>query len=144
MDFNNFSESFATEKQCVDYLAAQRWLNGPVCDKCGAVNDALKSENHPRYWHCRSCSRKFSITVGTPMEHSHLPLPTWFKAVYLLTSGGKKLSIMALSLQLRISYKSAWFLYRKIRTLLHQGNKIMLGILEIKSGCRSIKRRHFI
>jgi transposase-like protein len=135
-----FSEAFGTEQACVDYLASKRWAAGPVCDKCGSVGDAWKTAQ-PRVWTCRACGKAFSVTAGTPMERTHLTLPTWFMAVYLIATSSKGVSAMAISRQLGISYKTGWFLCHRIRQLLLGGDETLKGIVEIDETYIGGKRR---
>ena len=106
MDIKTFSRKFETEESCVEYLARRRWPNGSVCDKCGAIADAWKTAP-PRVWACRSRHKAFSVTARTPMERTHLPLPVWFMAIFLIATSSKGVSAMVISRQLGISYKSA-------------------------------------
>ena len=55
----------------------------PVCDRCGSVDDASPVAKRPGVYRCRACGKDFRVTVGTPMEDSHLPLGTWYLAMYL-------------------------------------------------------------
>ena len=125
-----FLKQFDADEKCVAYLAAKRWPHGPVCDKCGAVNHAFKLSD-PRRWRCLSCGGDFSITAGTPMEQTHLPLPTWFAAIWLIATSSKGVSAMVLCRQLGISYKTAWFLGHRIRNLLAQGDETLKGVVEV-------------
>lgn len=122
------------------YLAAKRWPNGPVCDKCGAVDEATKQQ-HPRVWRCRACDRDFSVTAGSPLERTHLPLPTWFAAIWLIGTSSKSVSAMVVSRQLGISYKSAWNMCHRIRALLADGDDTLKGVVEVDETTIGGKRR---
>ncbi len=111
----------------MEYLARSRWPDGPVCDKCGSIADAWKTAQ-PRTWACRSCQKQFSVTAGTPMERTHLPLPTWFMAIFLIATSSKGVSAMAISRQLGISYKTAWSMCHRIRQLLADDDYTLKGI----------------
>lgn len=50
------------------------------------------------------CHHQFSVTVGTPMHRTHLPLLTWAHAIYLIVAASKGISAMKLSEMLGISY----------------------------------------
>lgn len=130
MDLKEFAATFGTDEQCVEYLARARWPNGPVCDKCGAVADAWKTAK-PRVWACHACKSAFSVTAGTPMEHTRLPLPTWFMAVYLIATSSKGVPAMVISRQLGITYKTSWFLCQRIRQLLAEDDATLKGIVEV-------------
>lgn len=68
-----------------------------------------------RVWQCRDCRRQTSLTAGTILERTHLALPTWFAATYLMTTVKPGISALQLSRQLDISLKTAWLLLHKLR-----------------------------
>lgn len=130
MDLMKFLKSFDTDEKCIAYLVQKRWPHGPVCDKCGTIGHAFKL-GEPRKWRCNSCGKDFSITAGTPMDHTHLPLTTWFAAIWLIGTSSKGVSSMVVSRQLGISYKTAWFLTHRIRNLLVEGDETLAGVVEV-------------
>jgi hypothetical protein len=74
----------------------------------------------PGYFHCQACRNQFTALHATPLEGTHLPLRTWFGALYLTSTSSRGISAMVLSRQLDIGYKTAWFLAHRIRTLMTQ------------------------
>ena len=48
------------------------------------------------------------------MEHTKLPLTTWFLAIYLISQAKTGLSALAMKRQLGVSYPTAWLLHQKI------------------------------
>ena len=140
MDIKTFSDIFGTEEACVEYLARKRWPHGPTCDKCGVVNDALKTARS-RYWSCRACGNMFSVTKGTPFEHTRLPLVKWFLAIFLIATSSKGVPVMVISRQLAISYKSAWFLTHRIRALLGEDDALLRGVVEVDETYLGGRRR---
>ena len=71
------------------------------------------------------------MTVGTPMEDSHLPLRTWYLAMYLILASSKGISSIKLAEHLGVGQKTAWFLGHRIRALLDGGEKLPLsGVVE--------------
>ena len=140
MDIDTFSRHFRTEKQCVGYLAVKRWPHGPVCDKCGAIDEAWKMAES-RVWTCSACGKAFSVTTGTPMDHTHLPLRKWFLAIFLIATSSKGVSAAVIARQLGISYKTAWFLCHRIRQLMTDGDETLKGIVEVDETYIGGKRR---
>jgi hypothetical protein len=59
-----------------------RWPKGTVCPKCGEIDNAAKLPC-AGYRQCRGCRAQFNVLNGTPMEGTHLPLRTWFGAIFL-------------------------------------------------------------
>jgi transposase-like protein len=107
-----------TEDQAREYFEQRRWPNGPGCVHCGSVNvyRLQGKSTRPGLLECRDCRKQFTVTVGTVMEDSHLPLSTWAKAFHLLVSSKKGFSALQLQRNLGLgSYRTAWFLAHRIR-----------------------------
>ena len=83
---------------------------------------------------CQSCEYQFSVTTGTIMHDSHLPLRKWFIAIYLMCESKKGISALQLKRTLGVAYKTAWYLCHRIREAM--GNDpfdgpTLLGIVEV-------------
>ena len=99
--------------RCRDYLEHLRWPAGVACIRCGDTEvDEIESRNQ---WQCRSCDYQFSVTAGTIMHRSHLPLRKWFIAIYLMCESKKGMSANQLKRTLGVQYRTAWFLCHRIR-----------------------------
>jgi transposase-like protein len=113
-----------------EHLEAQRWPAGPVCPKCGVVDNATRlcGEKHRAgLLECRSCRKQFSVTVGTLFERSHVPLHKWVLAVHLLTASKKGMSAHQLHRMLKVTYKTAWFMAHRIREAMTETDPAPLG-----------------
>lgn len=73
-----------------------------------------------RYWRCQQCDRQTSLTSGTMLHQSQLPLTTWFLAIYLVTQSKTNIAALALMRQLGISWKAAWLLKHKLMDAMRQ------------------------
>ena len=135
-----FLDRFPDQEACIAHLEAVRWPKGTVCPKCGEIGNSLKLPR-PGYWQCRSCRAQFNVVNGTPMEGTHLPLRTWFGAIFLTATSGKGVSAMVLSRQLDIGYKTAWFLAHRIRNLMTQDWEALRGLVEVDEVYLGGKRR---
>ena len=83
---------------------------------------------------CRSCDHQFSVTAGTIMHRTRLPLRYWFVAIYLMCQSKKGMSAHQLHRMLGVTYKTAWYLCHRIREAM--GNDpftgpTLFGIVEI-------------
>ena len=131
MKLTTFLARYGTDEACRSHLESARWPHGPVCDRCGSVDDASPVAKRPGVYRCRACGKDFRVTVGTPMEDSHLPLRTWYLAMYLILASAKGISSVKLAEHLGVGQKTAWFLAHRIRALLARGKKWPLsGIVE--------------
>lgn len=99
-----------------EYLEATLWPNGPVCPKCGSVNDAYATKK-PGLYRCKAkeCRADFTVTVGTVFERSKIALHKWLLASFLLCSSKKGMSSHQLHRILGVTYKTAWFMTHRIR-----------------------------
>jgi transposase-like protein len=112
------------------HLEAQRWPNGPYCPHCGEAEKVTRlagASTKPGVCVCKSCRKKFSVTVGTVFESSHIGLAKWMLAFRLMASSKKGVSALQLSRSLDITYKSAWFLAHRIRTAMNMAPEGPLG-----------------
>jgi transposase-like protein len=114
MTLPEFASRFASADACLDAIVERRWPQGWKCRHCG----------EPRYHRLRtrralqcarsSCRRQASITADTMFEHTKLPLPKVFLAIYLMTDK-QGISAMALSKHLGCHYDSAYRLLALLR-----------------------------
>jgi transposase-like protein len=111
---SQFQEAFSDEASCAAFMFKRRWPDGFVCPACGKRRvAALKSR--PRLHECLDCGRQTSVTAGTVMHRSRLPLTTWFWAAHLMTTHSNGMSALQLQDQLGVTYKTAWLLTQKLR-----------------------------
>lgn len=106
---------FQDDAACADYLAKKRWPEGFRCPSCPSEK-GWKLDAKPWTWECASCHKQTSVTAGTIMHRTHLPLRTWFLAARLVATHSNGISALQLQAQTGIgSYKSAWFLLHRLR-----------------------------
>ena len=110
-----FEARFPDEAACARHLAAMRWPDGFVCPACGH-DRGWELKRRRASWECAACGKETSVSAGTVMHRSHLPLKTWFMAAHIVTSHSNGISALQLQAQLGLgSYKSAWLLLHKLR-----------------------------
>jgi len=121
---------FATEAACKQYLFELRWPEGFICPRCGENKAWTTSRG---LWLCGGCRLQVSVTRGTIFQDSHLPLTTWFLAMWHITS--QKNGVSALGLQRTLglgSYKTAWALLHKLRrAMVRPGRDRLRGRIEV-------------
>lgn len=109
-----FQSDFATEEACETYLAACRWPEGFICPRCG--NRRAYDLVNQRRWQCAGCRHQVSLTAGTVLHRTKIPLTQWFWAAYLMTTDKRGISALLLQRQLGLScYETAWMLLHKFR-----------------------------
>jgi transposase-like protein len=137
-----FTDAFAA----ADYLESIRWPDGPVCPHCS------ESEREPyrlphktrKLWKCAACRKQYTVTVGTIFEASHVPLNKWLLAFYLLCSSKKGMSAHQLHRMLDVTYKTAWFMFHRIREAMRDPafSSMLSGAVEADETYVGGKRRH--
>src|SRR5215831_14515543 len=122
---------FCDEDKCLAFLERARWPKGPVCPSCGTANRASLLTTRPGEFTCLACMRRFSVTAGTPMHKTHLPLCTWIIATYLLATSSKGISSLKLASLLGLQYRTTWHLTHRIRAMMDDAPELMRGIVEL-------------
>lgn len=116
---------FKDEAKCVSFYEQVRWNGEPVCPHCGSLKTPYKIKNGYRCSE-KLCRKDFTVKVGTIFQQSHVPLRTWFAAIYLQTAHKKGISSLQLSRDLNITQKTAWYLLHRIREMLRAKEPVML------------------
>jgi transposase-like protein len=115
---------FSTEEAARAYFEGVRWPHGRNCPHCGNADEsriyALTANRaakiRPGMYKCAECKDTFTVSVGTVMEDSHIPLNKWLIAFYMMCASKTQISALQLQRQLEIgSYHSALFLCHRIR-----------------------------
>jgi transposase-like protein len=145
---------FSDPEKAREFLEAQRWPDGPECPHCGVIGEAYrlttdlenkKAKTHARkgVWKCGACREQFTVTVGTIMEDSHIPLNKWLFAFHLLCASKKGMSAHQLHRMLGVTYKSAWFMAHRIRYAMTQEplSSKLDGVVEIDEAYIGGRRR---
>jgi transposase-like protein len=115
---------------CTEFVAAMRWPEGPVCERCGGMEHSYLATR--RVWKCKGCKRQFSVKVGTIFEDSPLGLDKWLPAVWLIANSKNGISSHELGRALGITQKSAWFMLHRIRLAMQDGSFDKIdGIAEV-------------
>lgn len=121
---------FHDDEGCVRYLASLRWPSGWVCPRC--LGEVAWTVRRGR-WRCGHCRYEMSVTAGTIFQDSHLPLTTWFRAMWHVTSQKNGISALGLQRVLGLgSYKTAWAMLHKLRrAMVRPGRERLHGMVEV-------------
>src|SRR6478752_7393564 len=74
MKLTTFLRKFDTDEACRAHMESVRWPEGPVCPRCGTIDQATPIPTRSGLYRCGACRKQFTVTVGTAMEGTNLPL----------------------------------------------------------------------
>ena len=114
LPLSEFQRLYGTEEQCEAALEKARWPDGFRCPRCGGHEHSLVHGRRLKRYQCRSCGHQATLTAGTIMQATKLPLTIWFQAFYLIGQAKTGISSLELSRHLGVKYDTAWLLHNKI------------------------------
>ncbi|HVM34356.1 MAG TPA: IS1595 family transposase [Actinomycetota bacterium] len=125
-----FDQEFLDDAACLNYLVAQLYPDGIYCPTCKKVTKHHRERKRPSYA-CQFCGRHEHPLKGTIFENSATSLKLWFYAIYLMSSTRCGISAKQLERELGVTYKTAWRMFNKIRSLLIQDDAPFEGTVEV-------------
>lgn len=147
----DMQNDFPDHKACLDWLLNYRYRNGITCKNCGVVNAKHHYTASRKSYTCQWCGWHVSPTANTIFHKSSTPLTLWFYAIYLMAQTHTGISAKQLQRELGVTYKTAWRMFRLIRSRLDEvgdtfcsdgGVEIdemyVSGVRKSKPGCRVV------
>ena len=125
-----FQAWFATDADCLDYLAWLRWRDGFICPSCGHQEGWRLGDGR---FKCSACSTRSSVTAGTIFDRTRTPLTVWFTACWMFATGKDGISALSLKRVLEIgSYQTAWAMLHRLRSVLVcPGRDLLSGTVQV-------------
>jgi transposase-like protein len=123
---------FHDEDKAREALEAELWPDGPVCRHCGNSDPAkiakMQGKSHrPGLYYCHECEGQFTVTVGTVLERSKVPMTKWLMAAHMVNSGKNGVSAHEIHRTLGVTYKTAWFMMHRLREAMNEANPSPMG-----------------
>lgn len=112
---------FADLDVATEYVARLRWPDGPVCPRCGLVDEKHYYLKTRRVWKCRDCKKQFSVKVGTIFEDSPIGLDKWLAAIWMIANCKNGVSSYEIHRAIGVTQKTAWFMMHRIRLAMQTG-----------------------
>jgi transposase-like protein len=121
---------FKDEPACLAYISALRWPSGFECPACGSTKGWPMGNG---LMLCGNCRRQQSVLAGTLFHRTHLPMKTWFRAMWHLCAAKNGLSAQNLQRQIGLgSYNTAWLCLHKLRrVMVRPGRERLSGEVEV-------------
>jgi hypothetical protein len=137
------AQKYSDEDKARGLLESLLWPDGAICPHCKnhkekaiyKLQTKASTKTVQKGLHkCGACRKKFTVTVGTIFEDSHLPISKWLMGIFILCSSKKSVSANQLSRMLDITYKAAWFMAHRLRFAMSPSTplaKLLKGVVEI-------------
>jgi len=128
MTVNLTDPIFRDEAKAREYFEQIRWPNGVTCPHCGNANGERIypiAENRAKkvragLRECQDCHGQFTVQTKSVMESSHVPLTKWALAYRFMASSKKGMSAHQLHRSIGVTYKTAWFMWHRIREAMRE------------------------
>jgi transposase len=126
----DFEREFPNDDACLEWLKNHLYPEGIFCVKCERVTKHHKATSRRSYT-CDYCGLHVHPTAGTICHKSPTPLRLWFYAIYLMASTRCGISAKQLERELGVTYKTAWRMFKQIRSMLNEGLDPLSGKVEV-------------
>jgi transposase len=122
-----FDREFPTDDACLEQVKEQRFPGGvTVCQKCEGPRKHYRVAGRTAYA-CATCGNHIYPLAGTIFEKSTTSLRVWFQAMYLMGSTRCGISAKQIQRETGVTYKTAWRMFRQIRSLLSEPDMQLEG-----------------
>jgi transposase len=122
---------FPHDDACLDYVKEQRWPNGVAfCEKCKAEHKHYRVHGRTAYA-CDHCGNHIYPLAGTIFEKSTTHLTLWFHTMFLMGSTRCGVSAKQIQREIGVTYKTAWRMFKQIRTLMSEDISLEGSTVEI-------------
>jgi transposase-like protein len=128
--FKDFEREFPDERACMEWLVKHFFPHGMHCVKCGEVRRHHLLHTRPKVASCGACGAHTHPTAGTTFHKSSTSLRTWFHAIFLMSATRCGISAMQLMRETGVTYKTAWRMFKEIRSILGENVNDLEGTIE--------------
>jgi len=116
-----FDREFPNDAACLEWLKNRLYPDGIFCPKCQKITKHHRVANRPSY-SCQFCGHHEHPMRGTIFQDSATSLKLWFHAIFLMASTRCGISAKQLERELGVTYKCAWRMFNRIRSMLDEGD----------------------
>jgi transposase len=129
----DFVRDYPDDATCLDSLWRRLYSEDgetATCPKCDKTRRFHRVKSRPSY-SCDTCGHHIHPTAGTIFHKSSTSLHLWFHAVFLMAQTRCGISAKQLERELGVTYKTAWRMFKQIRSMLTQDDEPLSGTVEI-------------
>lgn len=122
----DFQRQFPDDATCLEWLKNYLYPDGIFCEACNAITKHHRVASRPSY-SCDHCGHHVHPTADTIFHKSSTALTTWFHAIFLMASTRCGISAKQIQRETGVTYKTAWRMFKQIRSMLDEENQSPLG-----------------
>ncbi len=127
---HDFNRDFPDDDSCLTLVRDLLYPDGIQCRTCEEVRPHHRLAKRKAF-SCDYCGTHVYPLAGTIFEKSRTPLKSWFYAMYLIASTRCGISAKQLERELGVTYKTAWRMFKQIRSLLGEEVDKLTGPVEM-------------
>jgi transposase len=116
-----FDREFPDDAACLEWLKNWVYPDGIHCPKCQKITKHHRVAKRPAYA-CQFCGHHVHPMQGTIFQDSATSLKLWFHAIFLMASTRCGISAKQLERELGVTYKCAWRIFNRVRSMLDEGD----------------------
>ena len=125
-----FNKDFPDDNACLEWLKHNVYPNGIHCEKCQCITKHHRVTGRTAYA-CDRCGNHVYPMAGTIFEKSVTSLKLWFYAIFLMSATRCGISAKQIQRETGVTYKTAWRMFRQIRSLLNDSASPARGDFEV-------------
>jgi transposase-like protein len=127
-----FNEQFPNDDTCLEFVFHARYNDKVYCEICQKITNHYRRTGRKSYA-CEFCGNEIFPTAGTIFHKSPTPLRSWFYAMFLMSQTRCGISAKQLERELGVTYKTAWRMFKQIRSLMDEKSGKMNGRIEFEA-----------
>jgi transposase-like protein len=128
---DDFHAEFPDDDACLDFIMDQRYPGRVAfCPKCNVERKHYRIAGRKVYG-CDHCGSHISPLAGTIFHKSSTPLKLWFHAMFQMGSTKCGISAKQIQREVGVTYKTAWRMFKQIRTLMSEEISLEGSTVEI-------------
>lgn len=125
-----FRKDYPSDSACLDKIFELKFGHLTTCPKCNQPTTFRRVTTRTCY-QCAKCYHQIHPLKNTIFEKTTTPLTDWFYAMYLFSQSKNGTSAKYIERQLGCTYKTAFRMLHKVRSLLESDIELLEGVFEL-------------
>ncbi len=126
----DFDKEFPTDDSCLEWIKNYLYPDGIYCPECEKTTKHHKVTDRQCYA-CDYCGLQVHPLANTIFRKSATPLRVWFQVIYRMASTRCGISAKQVQRETGVTYKTAWRMFKQIRTLFDENFQHLTGEVEV-------------